>query len=107
MCNLFLPVPSAAPASVEASSGSSFSITVQWGMVPCIHHNGDILGYSVQYGVFRSGSTQTVSVPGGDALQTTISELEPSMTYSIEVAAVNSAGVGLYSDPAVQLTLGK
>ena len=56
-------------------------------------------GYSVWYGVLWSGSAQTELVSGGDVSQTTISGLEPSMIYSIEVAAVNSAGVGLYSAP--------
>ena len=78
---------------------TSSSITVQWGAVDCIHRNGDITGYSVRYGVQGSGSTQTVSVSGGGATQTTISGLMPSTTYSIEVAAVNSAGTGVYSDP--------
>ena len=36
-----------------------------------------------------------MSVSGGSA---TISSLMPSTTYSIQVAAVNSAGRGVYSD---------
>ena len=90
------PASSAAPTSVNVSSTSS-SITVQWGAVNCIDHNGDITGYSVRYGVQGSGSTQTVSVSGGGATMTTISGLMASTTYSIEVAAVNSAGTGDYS----------
>ena len=101
------PAPSAAPTPVITSSDSSSSITVQWGSVDCIHHNGDITGYSVQYGVVRSGSTQTLSVSGSDASITTISGLRPARTYSIQVAAVNSAGIGEYSAPTIQLTLGK
>ena len=85
---------------------TSSSITVQWEAVDCIHRNGDITGYSVRYGVQGSGSTQTVSVSGGGATQTTISGLTPSTTYSIEVAAVNSAGTGMYSDAVADLTLG-
>ena len=101
-----LPAPSAAPTSVRTSSNSSSSITVQWGAVDCIHHNGDITGYSVQYWVVGSGSTQTMSVSGGSATEATISSLMSSTTYSIQVAAVNSAGIGLYSAPINQLTLG-
>ena len=101
-----LPAPSAAPTFVATSSDSSSSITVQWGMVPCIHRNGDITGYSVQYGVVGSGSTQTMSVSGGSVTEATISGLRPARTYSIQVAAVNSAGIGLYSAPINQLTLG-
>ena len=48
-----------------------------------------------------------MSVSGGDASHTTISGLRPSRTYSIQVAARNSAGIGMYSDFKTQITLGK
>ena len=38
---------------------------------------------------------------------TTISGLESSTTYSIEVAAVNYAGIGVYSVPTAIVTDGK
>ena len=96
--NVSLPAPSAAPTSVSVSAVTSSSITVQWGSVDCIHRNGDITGYSVQYGVVGSGSTQTTSVSGSSVTEATISSLMSSITYSIQVAAVNSAGTGPYSD---------
>ena len=98
------PAPSAPPTNVSASDVTSSSITVQWGAVDCIHHNGDITGYSVQYGVQGSGSTQTESVSTTEA---TISGLAAATNYSIEVAAVNSAGTGVYSAPLNVLTSGK
>ena len=94
------PVPSAAPTSVSVSEVTSSSITVQWEAVNCIHRNGDITGYSVRYGV------QTVNVSGGGATQTIISGLTASTEYSIQVAAVNSAGTGVYSNAIMQLTQG-
>ena len=48
-----------------------------------------------------------MSVSRGDASHTTTSGLRPSRTYSIQVAARNSAGIGMYSSPINQLTLGK
>ena len=96
----FPPAPSAAPTSVSVSEVISSSITVQWGAVDCIHRNGDITGYSVRYGV------QTESVSGGGATQTIISGLTASTQYSIEVAAVNNAGTGVYSNVIMQLTQG-
>ena len=102
----FPPAPSAAPSDVSATSTSS-SITVQWGAVDCIHRNGDITGYSVRYGVQGNGSTQTVNVSGGDATMTTISGLMASTNYSIEVAAVNNAGTGNYSDAVISETDGE
>ena len=91
------PAPSAAPVNVTTSSTHS-SITVQWGMVPCADRNGDITGYSVRYGVQGSSSTQTVNITGASTTATTISNLMPSTNYSIQVAAVNEAGTGVYSD---------
>ena len=48
-----------------------------------------------------------MSVSGGSVTKATISSLMSSTTYSIQVAAVNSAGIGLYSASTNQLTLGK
>ena len=94
------PAPSAAPTSVSTSSESSSSITVQWEMVPCIHRNGDITGYSVKY------SGETVSVSGDDVTEVTITGLTASTTYSVQVAAVNDAGTGSLSSSRFTVTLG-
>ena len=60
----------------------------------------------MQYGVQGSGSTQTKSVSGGATTEvTTISGLAAGTNYSIEVAAVNRAGTGVYSDPQSAMTL--
>ena len=93
------PAPSAPPTSVSVSALNSAAITVQWGPVDCIHLNGDITGYSVQYGEVGSGSTQTMPVSGGSATEATISGLKPSTAYSVQVAAMNSAGTGPYTSP--------
>ena len=102
-CVLLSAVPSGPPTSVSATSTST-TITVQWGAVDCIHRNGDIRAYSVRYGVVGSGSTQTVRVSGGGA---TISGLMSSTTFTAEVAAENSAGLGVYSDPYIMVTDGE
>ena len=96
--------PTAAPSNVSVTDVTSSTITVQWEMVPCIHQNGPITGYSVRYGVMGSGSTQTETVSG---TQTITSNLSSSSTnYSIEVAAINSAGTGVYSYPQTTVTDG-
>ena len=93
----FPPAPSAAPTSVSVSEVTSSSITVQWEAVACVGRNGDITGYSVRYGVQGNGNTQTKNISGASVTETTISGLIPYTTYSIAVAAVNSAGTGRYS----------
>ena len=100
-CTTIPPAPSASPSSVSVSEVTSSSITVQWGPVDCIHRNGAITGYSVQYG------NETVSVSGDSSGgMYVISGLMPSTTYSIQVAAKTSAGTGPYSTAIDQLTSG-
>ena len=103
----FTAAPSAPPTSVGTSDVTSSIITVQWGPVDCIHRNGDITGYSVRYGAVQSGNTQTVLISGGATAETIISGLDLVTNYSIEVAAVNSAGIGPYNDPIYSNTLCK
>ena len=74
-------------------------IDVQWEPVDCIHHNGKIILYSVQYEAL--GSNNTITVKGE---QTTISNLMSFTTYSIKVAAVNSAGTGEFSSAIMAVT---
>ena len=81
------------------SDVTSSSITIQLEAVDCFHQNGKIVGYSVKYGVQGRNGTQNVNVSGGAAAETIISGLTCNTTYTIEVAAVNSAGIGNYSIP--------
>ena len=64
----------------------------------CMYQNGNITGYSVRYGVRGSGEEdKTVeNATGGIHV---ISGLSAATVYEVEVAAVNSAGIGVYSDP--------
>ena len=101
----FPPAPSAAPTSIRVSELTFSSVTVQWGVVDCIHHNGKITGYSVLYGIQGNGSNQTENVTGGDATETIISGLMQSTTHAVQVAAKNSGGTGPYSSPVFFETL--
>ena len=86
---------------------TSSSVIVQWEQVDFKDRNGDITGYSVQYGVHWSGHSNTLNVSGGKTTEAIISDLKSATDYSIKVAAVNSAGTGVYSDPIYALTIGK
>ena len=48
-----------------------------------------------------------MSVSGGSVTEATISSLMSSTTYSIQVAAVNSASIGVYSDLLIVQTESK
>ncbi|CAI8027810.1 Neogenin (Fragment) [Geodia barretti] len=100
-------VPATSPAGLNVSSVSDISITVCWEELPCFDQNGHITGYSVRHGEVGTNISATINVPdGGGNHQTSISGLIPSTEYWIQVAAVNSAGTGDYSDFIVQETDG-
>ena len=95
------PAPSGPPTAVRATSTST-NITVHWDPVDCIHRNGDITGYLVRYGKESAEGERIVEMVSGN--KTTITGLMPSTLYSIQVAAVNCAGTGVYSDVLNMLT---
>ena len=98
--------PSEVPSNVRTTEVTTSNITVLWGSIDSIHDKNSITSYSVRYAIHDSGSSQTVYVPGAVTTQTTISELNSNTTYYIEVAAVNSAGIGTYSNPVNATTKG-
>ena len=103
------PAPSTAPTPMSKGSTSS-SITVHWGTVDCIDLNGDITGYSVRYGVRESAEgdrTVQMAIATSSGGMYSISGLSAATEYTVEVAAVNSAGTGVYSDPITVVTIGK
>ena len=99
--------PSAPPTFINASNVIPNSFTVQWGAVDCIRRNGDITGYSVRYGVAEGDKTVVMMATGNSSGgMYTISGLSVATVYTVEVAAVNSAGTGVYSDLLTSLTSG-
>ena len=99
----FLLAPSAAPTNVRITAVTSSSISMELEPPNCIDRNGIITGYSVQYRVEKGGNTDTRLSPGASA---TLSDLVSSTNYSIQVAAVNTVGIGPYRSPIFQITEG-
>ena len=98
------PAASAAPQHARASVVTSSTITLVWETVSCIHRNGDITGYSVQYGVVGSENTQTLSVLRRSF---TMTGLTFSTKYSIKIAAHGGHGTGIYTSTIYVTTHGK
>ena len=93
--NDYALAPSEAPIHVRKLEETSSSITVQWEPVKCIHRNGDITHYNVRYKKEGSAHASTISL----SREMTITGLDMYSNYTIEVAAVNNAGIGIYSVP--------
>ena len=96
--SISISVPSAPPTLVNIAKVFGM-IEVQWKPVNCTHRNGNVILYLVQYEAL--GSSNTITAKGE---QVTISNLMSSTTYSIEVAAVNSAGTGEFSPAIMAIT---
>ena len=102
---IFSTVPSGAPNGVEEVSTAPNSITVRWEEVDCLLRNGMITGYTAQ--AVRNGVVEGTTNVGGDARQATISGLESSTEYSVQLASVNSADTGPFSSPITVMTSGE
>ena len=92
--------PTAAP-KMSWTFATSYSITLQWETVPCEHRNGDIMGYSIKYGVMGSFNGSVMNITGATVIEATIYNLMLSTNYSIEIAAVNNAGTGVFSNAII------
>ena len=101
---VFSPAPSA-PANVWANLVTSYSIALQW-VVSCEGQNGDISGYSVKYGALVGGGIKTVmNITEFGVTEIIIFNLMKSTFYSFEVAAINSAGRGVFSNATIIKTV--
>ena len=60
----------------------------------------------MQYGVKGSKIIQTIYVSGRNTTETTIFGLYCYTNYSLQVAAVNDVGIGVYSDAISFITEG-
>ena len=102
-----LSAPSAPPASVTTEVTVFRIVRVWWGPVDCRHHNGEITGYAVMYS--ESEGDRTVQMVSGNSSggTTIITGLAPATLYVVQVAAVNSADIGVYSSATFVDTKGK
>ena len=94
--------------SVENGSSSS-GITVSWKEPNCSDINDErVIGYRIRYGLHSL--TQQMNTPLITSRTFTLTrndnDLQLFMDYSIEVAAVNSRGVGTFSQPKTAVITG-
>lgn len=91
-CFHFVSVPSATPTDVRATL-SSDTLFFTWSSPECLQQNARIVGYRVE---LSSPQNQTVSSVRAEWF--VVSDLLPGMNYSFRVAAVNTVGMGSFTD---------
>ena len=90
--------PTVAPDGITSTSVQSRSLSVVWEAVPCSdQRGGPITGYRLRY----SNGTSIVNTTGEGSRQHTLTGLTPFTNYSVQVAALNDGGTGVYSSPLI------
>ena len=73
---------------------NSTVVRVVWEEVECLKCNGYITGYSLKLGAYRNWTNFNV----GNVLSCEVLNLAPSKNYMFQVAAINKAGRGMFSN---------
>ncbi|KAL4834459.1 hypothetical protein H8958_003494 [Nasalis larvatus] len=94
--------PTAPPQNVIASGRTNQSIMIQWQPPPESHQNGILKGYIIRYCLAGLPvGYQFKNITDADVNNLLLEDLIIWTNYEIEVAAYNSAGLGVYSIPTV------
>ena len=80
---------------------------VRWVELTCGEVNdAQVNGYIVRYGLLSETQRVTTPLISGSTHSISDPNLQAFVEYSVEVAAVNSLGVGQFSQPETVVTLG-
>jgi hypothetical protein len=90
--------PSAPPQDIVAVNQTLFTITISWQPFDCAHQNGNITGYEIQYRKEDGGNAEAMSDRVMMGAHYTLTDLQPSTTYLIKVAANNTVGRGVFGN---------
>ncbi|XP_025892646.1 protein sidekick-2 [Nothoprocta perdicaria] len=98
--------PSAPPQNVIASGRTNHSIMIQWQPPPESHQNGVLKGYVIRYCLAGLPvGYQFKNITSAEVNNLLLEDLIIWTNYEIEVAAYNSAGLGVYSMKVTEWTL--
>ena len=88
-------VPGMAPMGVNVTRTSATVMVVSWIPLSYSEARGFISHYTVSFSPLTTGrkrQSATMSVPGMDANNTVIQDLDPNVEYIVQVSATNGAG---------------
>ena len=96
-------VPSSPPQNVTIASVDPASLMVTWQPLPLIDQNGPIISYDISFINNADGDMRNVTVVGTE-ITITITDLIPFIGYSVQVAASNTNGTGVFSTVISQVS---
>ena len=97
--------PSSSPQDVMVESHNPGLLLVSWQPPLEKNHNGQIIGYVIQY--TRNGSSNIANVIVTNRTNYTILGLVADVSYSVIVTAATVNGTGNFSDPRVVVISGE
>ncbi|CAM4647931.1 unnamed protein product [Lepidochelys olivacea] len=98
--------PTAPPQNVIASGRTNQSIMIQWQPPPESHQNGILKGYFIRFCLAGLPvGYQFKNITNAEVNNLLLEDLIIWTNYEIEVAAYNSAGLGVYSARVTEWTL--
>ncbi|XP_036356590.1 protein sidekick-2-like isoform X5 [Octopus sinensis] len=94
-------VPSSGPSNVTGEAVSSSSIDIQWGDVPLLEQNGQVLGYKIKYQAVDEGMVPKFQTVNNETRQYELRNLLKYVSYKINVLAFTKMGDGVLSEPTL------
>ena len=107
--HMYLPIgPTKAPQKITIVQVMERKLDLSWRPIRCSDQNGEILQYVVSYyhQIGHKNIQEQDSKTRGVGYAMFLRNLRPNTDYTIAVAGVNSAGVGVFSLPIVATTVG-
>ncbi|XP_048575611.1 protein sidekick-2-like isoform X2 [Nematostella vectensis] len=98
--------PDQPPSSVRAQAQGSTQILAEWGPIPEVGRNGEILGYQIFYRVRGQAIEKMKQVEGSSTYSATIDGLESFVVYEVQVLGYTRYGLGPRSSTVRTMTEG-
>ena len=111
--NIYLGSVNSVPSQLQNACITGDRVNISWDLLPCHLQNGaDIIDYTIQYSLTSGGEAWNASSSDRQFVCTqkprsrytcrvAATLLELYQTYTFQVAARNSDGVGPFSDPVI------
>ena len=88
--------PNRSPQFTRISVVNSTSVELEWNELDCVYGNGAILGYKVRH--HQDGEAVNYTLVNVTTTHLTIMNLTALQLYHVSIAAMNTIGIGPYSN---------
>ena len=108
-CTYIITEPTKAPRNVQVKSIQPTAASLKWKSIQCHYKNGKIERYLIRYDhvkIVEGSVIQEYAQTAGNIKRFVLHDLIPNTKYSVRVAGISAAGIGVYSRPIGFVTPG-